>query len=106
MKVILRTFRLLLGVLALLICAQDLSAQAPVITTGSLRFGVLNISYSQTLVATGGVKNIWTVVSGSLPAGLSLGVTSGAISGTPSALGTSNFRVRVTAQGLFNEKDF
>lgn len=100
------TSRLLLGVLALLICAPDLSAQAPVITTGSLRIGVVNISYSQTLVATGGVSNIWSVVSGSLPTGLSLGPQSGVISGTPSVIGTSNFRVRVTAQGLFSDKDF
>src|SRR5205814_7077182 len=38
----------------------------------------------------------WSVISGSLPAGLTLNATSGAISGTPTTAGTSNFTAQVT----------
>ena len=57
--------------------------------------------------ATGGVTPYsWSVVSGSLPTGLSLGSSSGTISGTPSASGTSNFTVRVTdSQGTPDTDD-
>src|SRR5205823_7815501 len=53
-------------------------------------------AYSQTLAATGGTPPYaWSVISGSLPAGLTLNATSGAISGTPTTAGTSNFTVQV-----------
>src|SRR5207249_4718900 len=58
--------------------------------------GTVGTSYSQTLAATGGTPPYaWSVISGSLPAGLTLNVTSGAISGTPTTAGTSNFTVQV-----------
>ncbi|MHC4713164.1 MAG: putative Ig domain-containing protein, partial [Planctomycetota bacterium] len=67
-----------------------------VITTTSLPDGQAAVSYSQTLAATGGkTPYTWSVVSGSLPAGLSLGSATGTISGTPTAHGTSNFTVEV-----------
>ena len=57
----------------------------------------MGVAYSQTLAATGGVTPYsWAVVSGSLPAGLSLNSSTGEISGTPTAYGTSNFTVEVT----------
>jgi len=61
---------------------------APIATVGT--------SYSATFTASGGAGgNSWTVVSGSLPTGLSL--ASGSITGSPSAAGTwSNIVVRVT----------
>jgi large repetitive protein len=53
-------------------------------------------SYSQQLEAVGGIGGYsWLLAGGSLPAGLTL-APSGAISGTPVAPGTSNFRVRAT----------
>lgn len=65
------------------------------ITTSSLTSGSVNVPYSASLVAAGGVPPYtWSVVSGSLPAGLTLS-TSGFISGTPTAIGTSNFTVQV-----------
>ncbi|HWQ56097.1 MAG TPA: putative Ig domain-containing protein [Bryobacteraceae bacterium] len=66
------------------------------ITTASLPAGTVGTAYSQTLTATGGTPPYtWTVTAGSLPAGLSL---SGAtIAGTPTAVGTSTFTVRVSA---------
>ncbi|MGA8300564.1 MAG: putative Ig domain-containing protein [Terriglobales bacterium] len=70
------------------------------ITTTSLATGVLGAAYSQTLTATGGVPGYqWTIVSGSLPPGLTLNASSGTISGTPTATGISGFSVKVTDSG-------
>jgi hypothetical protein len=67
------------------------------ITTTSLPGGTQNTSYSATLAASGGsAPYSWSIRSGTLPAGLALAPSSGAISGTPTGTGTSNFRVRVT----------
>jgi len=67
-----------------------------VITTTSLPAGTVGVAYSATLEATGGVPAYtWSVVSGSLPNGLSLGSSTGIISGTPTASGTSYFTVQV-----------
>lgn len=50
--------------------------------------GALSTSYSYTLLATGGNNTYtWSINSGSLPAGLSLNTGTGAITGTPTALG-------------------
>ncbi len=58
------------------------------------------VFYAQALAATGGEPPYsWSLLSGSLPAGLNLSAN-GAISGTPSASGTSNFTVRVTDNQL------
>lgn len=65
------------------------------VTSLSPPAGTVGISYSTTLAATGGVTPyIWTMLSGSLPAGLSLG-SAGVISGTPATHGTSIFTVQV-----------
>ncbi len=67
------------------------------ITTASLPGGQINVAYSQTLAATGGLTPYsWSISTGALPAGLTLNAATGAISGTPSAVGTSNFTVKVT----------
>lgn len=66
------------------------------ITTGSLPDGRLNTSYSATIFTAGGVAPCaWTVTSGSLPPGLSLDGSTGAILGTPTTLGAFTFTVRV-----------
>ena len=63
----------------------------------SLPGGEVGTSYSQTLTASGGITPYsWSISSGLLPAGLSLNAKSGAITGTPSAAGTSSFTVKVT----------
>ncbi|MCU1339249.1 MAG: Ig family protein [Bryobacterales bacterium] len=73
------------------------TSQQLTITTTSLPGGTLNQSYSQTLTATGGVLPIaWTVTSGNLPAGLALDQTTGVISGTPTAVGSSSFTVQAS----------
>ena len=56
------------------------------ITTSSLPSGQVGAAYSATLAATGGTAPYsWTLASGSLPAGLVLNPSSGAIAGTPTA---------------------
>jgi hypothetical protein len=72
-------------------------AAAPlVISTTSLPNAVLNGSYNQTLAATGGTLPFnWTVAAGTLPTGLSLNASTGAITGTPTVANTFNFTVQV-----------
>ena len=67
------------------------------VTTASLPEGSLGVAYSQTLAASGGTTPYsWSITIGALPAGLSLNAASGAITGTPTAAGVSNFTVKVT----------
>lgn len=68
-----------------------------VITPATLPNAAVNTAYSQTLTATGGQSPYgWAVTSGSLPVGLTLGATSGVISGTPTLPGSATFTVTVT----------
>jgi hypothetical protein len=75
-----------------------ITGQALTVTTLSLPNDPVGVAYSQTLAAAGGTPPYtWAIVSGSLPAGLSLNPKSGALSGTPSgAPATSTFTVQVT----------
>jgi len=69
----------------------------PAIATNSLPAGTVGAIYSQTVVATGGTAPlVWTVSAGALPAGLSLNSSTGLVSGTPTAAGTSNITLQVT----------
>jgi hypothetical protein len=75
--------------------------QPPSIETTSLPGGTVGVAYSQRLSATGGNGTYgWSVSAGALPAGLSLNASSGVITGTPTAAGTSAFTARVTSDGL------
>lgn len=69
------------------------------VTTTSLVGAQKGIAYSTSLNATGGTPAYrWTLSAGKLPAGLSLDST-GTITGTPTATGTSQFAVAVTDAG-------
>ena len=71
------------------------AATAVKITTTSLPNGTAQVAYSTTLQATGGtLPYTWSVSSGQLPAGLSLGA-SGTISGTPTTAGLATFTIQV-----------
>lgn len=73
------------------------TATAPTISTASLPAGTQGTSYSTTLAASGGTAPYtWAISAGALPAGLALSVSTGVISGTPSADGTSSFTAKVT----------
>ncbi len=67
------------------------------VTTGSLMWGIIGAAYNQTMAATGGLTPYtWSISSGSLPGGLSLNSSTGAITGTPTSAGTFNFTAKVT----------
>src|SRR5882762_9648654 len=65
------------------------------VTTTSLPNGTQGIAYHQSLTASGGATPYqWALISGALPSGLTLS-TNGSFTGTPTAVGTSNFTVQV-----------
>lgn len=66
------------------------------ITTTSLQQGQTAVAYNASLTATGGTAPyMWTLKSGTLPAGLSLS-TGGTISGTPTTAGAASITVQVS----------
>ena len=68
---------------------------APIITTTNLPDGTEGSSYSATLSAIGSTPITWTLLSGSLPTGLTLS-SSGSISGTPTQPGAFTFTVQAS----------
>ncbi|MEI6209387.1 MAG: putative Ig domain-containing protein [Desulfuromonadales bacterium] len=74
------------------------------ITTTSLPAGELNKAYtSTTLAATGGTApRTWSLVSGSLPPGITLVAATGIISGTPTAVGNFDLIIQVTDANLLS----
>jgi len=67
-----------------------------VITTSGLPSAGVGTAYSYTVPAEGTAPYTWTIAQGSLPGGLTLDKSSGTISGTPTAAGTSNVTIQVT----------
>ncbi|WP_223395806.1 Ig domain-containing protein [Caulobacter segnis] len=67
------------------------------ITTAALPTPVLNAAYSQTISTSGGAAPVsFAVSAGSLPTGLLLNTSTGAITGTPTVAGGYGFTVRAT----------
>ena len=67
------------------------------ITTSSLPAGTAGSPYSATVAAIGGVTPYtWSVISGKIPDGLTFNTATGAITGTPQNVGTSNLTFQVT----------
>jgi putative Ig domain-containing protein len=76
------------------------------ITTASLPGANVGSPYSMTLAASGGSgSKSWSIGTGSLPAGLSL-ASSGVLSGTPTAPGTTSFTVNVSAGSSKSQRQF
>src|SRR6266566_2943185 len=70
------------------------------ITTSGLPGGQVQVAYSAALAASGGTTPYsWSISPGSLPAGLALNLSTGAISGTPTQSGTFSFTAQVTDSG-------
>ncbi len=67
-----------------------------VISPAALPAAVINVPYSATLTSVGGMGPFtWAMSSGTLPPGLTLS-PAGVISGTPTVLGSTTFKVQVT----------
>ncbi len=66
------------------------------IVTSTLPSGYVDTPYSANPTAAAGVQPLsWSVSAGTLPAGLSLNSTTGAVTGTPTAAGSSSFTLQV-----------
>ncbi|MGC2635841.1 MAG: putative Ig domain-containing protein [Acidobacteriaceae bacterium] len=74
----------------------------PAITTalGALTAGQVGSTYSVTIAPSGGISPYtWTVKSGNLPTGLTLGASTGTIGGIPTATGNYTFTLQVADSG-------
>lgn len=76
------------------------------ITPATLPNGNQNLAYSQALTATGGTSpRAFSIVSGTLPAGISL--TGSSLTGTPTAAGSFNFQLGATsADGIVGMRQY
>ena len=76
---------------------QDLIIQVPVITLAcAASTGQVGVPYDSSLVVTGGTPPYtFSIVSGSLPPGLTLNTSTGEITGTPTTAGTFSFTAKV-----------
>jgi alpha-tubulin suppressor-like RCC1 family protein len=69
------------------------------ITTTSLPSGTVGVAYAQSVEATGGQTPYSWSVTGTMPDGVTINATTGAISGTPTTAGTFNFTLTATDAG-------
>ncbi len=76
--------------------ALTISNALTITTSSPLPTGTVGVNYSTTLTATGGSGYTWSVSAGALPAGLTLGASTGVISGQPASAGTPSFTIKVT----------
>jgi YVTN family beta-propeller protein len=75
----------------IVVSSSSLTVSCP---AGTAQLGVV---YNSALAASGGVAPYtFSIISGSLPPGLTLNTSTGAITGTPTTGGTNNFTVQVT----------
>jgi hypothetical protein len=76
------------------------STGGSITSTSPLTSGATGIAYSNTLTTSGLTPPItWSILSGTPPAGLSLGGSTGILSGTPSTAGSSTFTVQAADSG-------
>lgn len=70
---------------------------APALSPATLPTGTVGAPYSQTFSGSGGTGAFtFTIASGTLPPGLTLNATTGILSGSPTAAGSSTFTVAAT----------
>jgi hypothetical protein len=78
------------------------------VVTTLLPSATLGASYSATITTVGGTSPYtYSLQAGTLPSGLALNASTGVVSGTPAAAGTSAFTVRSTdIHGLYADQAF
>ncbi len=81
---------------------------AIVVNPATLPGGTLGTAYSQTVSATGGTGSYtFSRSAGTLPPGVTLNASTGALTGTPTATGTRNFTIRATdGNGAFGSRAY
>ncbi|MEW6130392.1 MAG: putative Ig domain-containing protein [Acidobacteriota bacterium] len=68
-----------------------------IVSRGDLAAGLTGVDYAYQLLFAGGTApRTWSMASGNLPPGLSLGASSGVISGKPTQVGNYTFTLRLT----------
>jgi large repetitive protein len=78
----------------------NITPSPSITTTSPLPNGIVGTAYNQTITAAGGAGTLaFTVSVGTLPAGLTLS-SAGAITGTPTTVGTSSFTIKVTDSSI------
>ena len=77
---------------------------SPSILSTSLAAGLTGTVYSQTIAAAGTAPMTWSITGGTLPAGLTLGFSTGIISGTPTASGIFTPTITAANAGGSNSK--
>ena len=84
------------------LCAAAAVCPVITLTPATLPNGSIGVAYNQTITGSGGTgPYVFTVTSGTLPAGLTL-TAAGVLAGTPTTNGTSNVTIRGTdANGCF-----
>ncbi|WP_433925368.1 putative Ig domain-containing protein [Stenotrophomonas nematodicola] len=71
--------------------------QPVVLSPGSLPMPTAGVPYAQAVSASGGTAPYsYAIIAGSLPPGINLNTASGALSGTPTTVGSYAFQVRAT----------
>jgi hypothetical protein len=73
------------------------STPAPVFSDATVANGILGVSYSDGVVANNTIS--YAIASGSLPPGISLNTSTGAITGTPTQQGSFTFSINASGNG-------
>jgi titin len=77
--------------------SNSVTPVGPVVTSSPLTAGEVGVAYDATPAASGGVAPYtWSVSAGTLPAGLTLNPSTGAVTGTPTSSGPASFTLMVT----------
>jgi hypothetical protein len=83
--------------LLLLVAGAALAITSPSVTGGPTPTATVGVPYSSTFTASGGVTPYtFFLSSGSLPNGLNLNSSTGAVAGTPTTPGVFNFQAQVS----------
>lgn len=83
-----------------------ISSVLMITTESPLPSGKKGSAYSYTLTINTTASADWSIASGTLPAGLSLDVSTGTIYGTPTSAGDSVFILKAVSGGLTAQKSF